>query len=96
MYQQKFQLYLIIIIFMNFTILISCYCSLAACLGAKSLVPRAWEYTKTHPIISEVVTDKQLIEAITKFAGSLLCRFWIMIQYSTWLTRNINMFIIAY
>ena len=45
------------------------FCSIAKCLGSKTVCQKLFEYTKNHNIMSQVVSDQQAISACLKFAG---------------------------
>ncbi len=44
-------------------------CSIAKHLGALTVCSRALEYHKSRPLLSEVVTDAESVDAIVRFAG---------------------------
>ena len=44
-------------------------CSIAKCLGAKTVTQKSFDLTKEHPIVSCVVSDKAAVNACDKFLG---------------------------
>ena len=50
-------------------ILCACSCSIAKSLGALTVTAKALQYYRERPIISEVVTDRDVVAACLQFAG---------------------------
>ena len=50
---------------------LSLCCSIARCLGAKRVSKRSFEWLSQHPVITQVVADKEAVEACINIAGKI-------------------------